>query len=308
MTKKVISIIGPTAVGKTSLAIEIAKKLDTDIVSVDSRQIYKELKIGVARPSDIELAAVKHHLIAHKSIFDTYSAKEFEHEALQIINKIHKKKDTVVLCGGTGLFLNAIRWGMDEMPFITNEVRTKVKEMYEENGLEFIQKKVKSLDPESYEKMDIHNPRRLLRVLEVFYASGEKMSSLKSNKPAERDFEFINIFINRKRENLYARINQRVEDMIEMGLEKEVFQVLQLTNNTNTTLSTVGYNEWIEYYLQISTREQVIEKIKQHSRNYAKRQVTWCNKFYENDLKLMIDGIPKEELVAKILEYAKVSS
>lgn len=308
MTKKVISIIGPTAVGKTSLAIEIAKKLDTEIVSVDSRQIYKELKIGVARPSDIELAAVKHHLIAYKSIFDTYSAKEFEHEALQIINKIHKKKDTVVLCGGTGLFLNAIRWGMDEMPFITNEVRTKVKEMYEENGLEFIQKKVKSLDPESYEKMDIHNPRRLLRVLEVFYASGEKMSSLKSNKPAERDFEFINIFINRKRENLYARINQRVEDMIEMGLEKEVFQVLQLTNNTNTSLSTVGYNEWIEYYLQISTREQVIEKIKQHSRNYAKRQVTWCNKFYENDLKLMIDGIPKEELVAKILEYAKVSS
>lgn len=307
MTKKVISIIGPTAVGKTSLAIELAKKLDAEIISVDSRQIYKELKIGVARPSEIELGMVKHHMIAHKSIFEKYSAKEFEHEAIQLITKLHKKKDIVILCGGTGLFLNALRWGLDEMPFISNDVRTKVKEMYEENGLEFIQKKVKALDPDSYNSMDINNPRRLLRVLEVFYASGEKMSELKTHKHAERNFELYNICINRNRESLYKRINQRVDDMIEAGLEKEVFQVLQSTNNTNTTLSTVGYNEWIEFYLQLSTRDEVIEKIKQHSRNYAKRQITWNNKYYAEDLTIKIDGIPKDDLLAKILDYAQIT-
>jgi tRNA dimethylallyltransferase len=280
-TKKIISISGPTAVGKTSYAIDLALKHHTEIISFDSRQIYKELNIGVARPSNEELQTVTHHFIANKSIQESFTVNDYEKEVLAMIQILFEEKDTLVLCGGTGLYLNAIRFGLDDMPEISNEIRTKVDAEIASQPIEIIQEKVKKIDPESYESMDIFNTRRLQRVLEIFYATGKKWSDFKSFEPKKRPFQIENIVLNRKREELYSRIDQRVDQMIEMGLEREVKSLLPYFHLN--ALNTVGYKEWLPFFENEASKEEVIDKIKQHSRNYAKRQITWFKKFCAND-------------------------
>lgn len=281
MNKKIICVSGPTAVGKTAFAIELAQKHHTEIISFDSRQIYKELNIGVARPSNKELQAVTHHFIANKSIQESFTVNNYEKEVFALIQNLFEEKDTLVLCGGTGLYLNAIRFGLDEMPEITNEIRAKVDTEIASQPIEIIQEKVKKIDPESYKSMDIFNTRRLQRVLEIFYATSKKWSDFKSFEPKKRPFEIENIVLNRKREELYSRIDQRVDQMIEMGLEGEVkglFPYFHLN-----ALNTVGYKEWLPFFENEASKEEVIDKIKQHSRNYAKRQITWFKKFCAKD-------------------------
>jgi tRNA dimethylallyltransferase len=285
-TKKIISISGPTAVGKTSYAIELALKHHTEIISFDSRQIYKELNIGVARPSLEELNTVPHHFIANKSIHESFTVNDYEKEALVLIQKLFEEKDTIVLCGGTGLYLNAIRFGLDDMPEISNEIRAKVDAEIASQPIETIQENVKKIDPESYESMDIFNTRRLQRVLEIFYATGKKWSDFKSFEPKKRPFEIENIILNRPREILYQRIDQRVEQMIEMGLEQEVEQLLPYFHLN--ALNTVGYKEWLPFFENQISKDEVIDKIKQHSRNYAKRQITWFKKYGAQDTWLEI--------------------
>ena len=280
-TKKIISISGPTAVGKTSYAIELALKHNTEIISFDSRQVYQELNIGVARPSLEELNTVPHHFIANKSIHESFTVNDYEKEALALIQKFFEEKDTIVLCGGTGLYLNAIRFGLDDMPEISNEIRTKVDAEIASQPIETIQENVKKIDPESYESMDIFNTRRLQRVLEIFYATGKKWSDFKSFEPKKRPFEIENIVLNRPREMLYQRIDQRVDQMIEMGLEQEVEHLLPYFHLN--ALNTVGYKEWLPFFENQISKDEVIDKIKQHSRNYAKRQITWFKKYGAQD-------------------------
>jgi tRNA dimethylallyltransferase len=280
-TKKIISISGPTAVGKTSYAIDLALKHHTEIISFDSRQIYKELNIGVARPSLEELNTVPHHFIANKSIHESFTVNDYEKEVLALIQKLFEEKDTIILCGGTGLYLNAIRFGLDDMPEISNEIRTKVDAEIAFQPIETIQEKVKKIDPESYESMDIFNTRRLQRVLEIFYATGKKWSDFKSFEPKKRPFQVENIILNRSREMLYQRIDQRVEQMIAMGLEREVKSLLPYFHLN--ALNTVGYKEWLPFFENEASKEEVIDKIKQHSRNYAKRQITWFKKYGAQD-------------------------
>jgi tRNA dimethylallyltransferase len=268
-------------VGKTSYAIDLALKHHTEIISFDSRQIYKELNIGVARPSLEELNIVPHHFIANKSIHKSFTVNDFEIEALELIQTLFKEKDTIILCGGTGLYLNALRFGLDDMPEISNEIRAKVDAEIASQPIETIQENVKKIDPESYKSMDIFNTRRLQRVLEIFYATGKKWSDFKSFEPKKRPFQIENIVLNRKREELYSRIDQRVDQMIEMGLEREVKSLLPYFHLN--ALNTVGYKEWLPFFENEASKEEVIDKIKQHSRNYAKRQITWFKKFCAND-------------------------
>jgi tRNA dimethylallyltransferase len=280
-TKKIISISGPTAVGKTSYAIELALKHHTEIISFDSRQVYQELNIGVARPSLEELNTVPHHFIANKSIHESFTVNDYEKEALILIQKLFKEKDTIVLCGGTGLYLNALRFGLDEMPEISNEIRAKVDAEIASQPIETIQENVKKIDPESYESMDVFNTRRLQRVLEIFYATGKKWSDFKSFEPKKRPFQVENIILNRSREMLYQRIDQRVEQMIAMGMEQEVEHLLPYFHLN--ALNTVGYKEWLPFFENQISKDEVIDKIKQHSRNYAKRQITWFKKYGAQD-------------------------
>ena len=286
MNKKIICVSGPTAVGKTAFAIDLALKHHTEIISFDSRQIYKELNIGVARPSLEELNTVPHHFIANKSIHESFTVNDYEKEALILIQKLFEEKDTIVLCGGTGLYLNAIRFGLDDMPEISNEIRTKVDAEIASQPIETIQENVKKIDPESYESMDVFNTRRLQRVLEIFYATGKKWSDFKSFEPKKRPFQVENIILNRSREILYQRIDQRVEQMIAMGLEQEVEHLLPYFHLN--ALNTVGYKEWLPFFENQISKDEVIDKIKQHSRNYAKRQITWFKKYGAQDTWLEI--------------------
>ena len=286
MNKKIICVSGPTAVGKTAFAIDLALKHNTEIISFDSRQIYKELNIGVARPSLEELNTVPHHFIANKSIHESFTVNDYEKEALVLIQKLFEEKDTIVLCGGTGLYLNALRFGLDDMPEISNEIRAKVDAEIASQPIETIQENVKKIDPESYESMDIFNTRRLQRVLEIFYATGKKWSDFKSFEPKKRPFEIENIVLNRPREILYQRIDQRVDQMIAMGLEQEVEQLLPYFHLN--ALNTVGYKEWLPFFENQISKDEVIDKIKQHSRNYAKRQITWFKKYGAQDTWLEI--------------------
>jgi tRNA dimethylallyltransferase len=286
MNKKIICVSGPTAVGKTAFAIDLALKHNTEIISFDSRQIYKELNIGVARPSLEELNTIPHHFIANKSIHESFTVNDYEKEALVLIQKLFEEKDTIVLCGGTGLYLNALRFGLDDMPEISNEIRAKVDAEIASQPIETIQENVKKIDPESYESMDIFNTRRLQRVLEIFYATGKKWSDFKSFEPKKRPFEIENIVLNRPREILYQRIDQRVDQMIAMGLEQEVEQLLPYFHLN--ALNTVGYKEWLPFFENQISKDEVIDKIKQHSRNYAKRQITWFKKYGAQDTWLEI--------------------
>ena len=270
--KKLIVILGPTAVGKTAHAIQLAQTLGTEIISADSRQIFKELNIGAARPSLEELSAVKHHFIGSASIHEPYSAGQYEREALTKLNELFQQYDSVVCCGGSMMYVDALLQGFDDLPS-DKTVREHWSKRFKEEGIEALQRELEKLDPDYYTQVDIHNPHRLIRALEVCTVAGMPYSSLRKASGIERNFTVEKIGLEMPREQLYDRINSRVLRMMEDGLLEEAralypFKQLQ-------ALNTVGYKELFDYFDGACSIEEAIQKIQQHTRNFAKRQLTW---------------------------------
>ena len=275
--KNLIYIAGPTGVGKTDLSLEIAKKFNTDIVSCDSRQFYKELKIGTSTPSNSQLKEVKHHFIHNKSIHDLYNVGKYEKEAITVINDLFKEKDNLILVGGSGLYADSIMFGIDDFPDVPLDIRNNIIADFKSGGIEIIQNKLKKLDPEYYEEVDLSNFNRIIRALEVIELTGKKFSSQRTKKEKQRVFKSHVLIIESDREKLYKRINNRVDIMIKEGLEEEAFKLKNFKELN--TLNTVGYKEFFSYFDDKLTYTQAVEKIKQNTRNYAKRQITWLKKY-----------------------------
>jgi tRNA dimethylallyltransferase len=274
--KKMIVIAGPTAVGKTAVAIEVARALGTEILSADSRQCYRELNIGVARPSPEELAAVPHHFIASHSIFDELNAAAYEQYGLQVAAKVFETKDTLVVVGGTGLYIKALCEGMDAIPAVPTEIREQLFAEYSQKGLSWLQQEVEAADPAFFKTGEILNPQRMLRALEVVQATGRSILQFRSGAKAERPFDIIRIALELPREELYERINRRVLQMIDAGLEDEARSVYP--HRHLNALQTVGYRELFDYFDERLTRDEAIRDIQTHTRHYAKRQLTWFRK------------------------------
>ena len=274
MSKSIISIVGPTGIGKTDLSIFLAKSLKSEIISADSRQFFKEIPIGTAAPSKNELNQIKHHFIHNKSIKENYSVGEFEMEALSKIKTLHEKYNTLIVVGGSGLYINSILYGLDDFPKIDSKVRMELNKDLKDNGIEFLQNELKNNDALSYSKIDIKNPHRLIRALEIFRGTGSKYSSFINNsKKQKREFKIINIGITADRKIIYERINKRVDNMIEHGLIKEAKMVYK--QKDLNALKTVGYKELFEYLSGKCTLDKAIDEIKKNTRRFAKRQITW---------------------------------
>lgn len=274
--KTLIVLIGPTAIGKTALSIEIAHLLNTEIISADSRQFFKEMYIGTARPGIEEMGGVPHHLVGHISISQEYNVGKFEQEALRIIETIFSKKDCAILTGGSGLYINAVCSGFDELPEVDPKLREELNTAYSTNGLEPLQNRLKELDPEYYEAVDLQNPQRVIRALEVCISSGTTYSGFRKGKTNPRNFNIVKIGLDMDRSKLYERINQRVDEMIKAGLVDEVRSLLPFKDKN--ALQTVGYKELFDYFEGKHSLEHAIELIKQNTRRYAKRQLTWFRK------------------------------
>lgn len=277
--KRLIIVQGPTASGKTSLAIALAKHFQTEIISGDSRQIYKEISIGTAKPTTSELNEIKHHLIDSHSITTELTAASYSIEARKILNKLFETKNEVVLVGGSGMFIDALTFGLDNIE-TSSEIKIGLEKRLETEGLKALVDDVERLDPEFAAVVDKKNPVRIIRALEVIYSSGQKYSAQRKGFKNDLDCEIIRFSIQWEREKLYERINQRVENMFSEGLLDEVKSVLQFRNLKS--LKTVGYKELFDYLDEKMALDEAIEKIKQHSRNYAKRQETWLKRY--NDL------------------------
>ena len=273
MDKHLITIIGPTAIGKTNLAIRIANYFKTEIVSADSRQFYKEMNIGTAKPSNSELNSIKHHLINNKSINDNYNISDYEKDALKAIKSIFNKNDAAILVGGSGLYINTVLYGLNEIPEISDEIRNSLYLDLELKGIKKLQEELKLLDPASYSDIDINNPRRLIRALEVSISTGKSYSSFLKKKKKKRDFNIIVLGINQERSELYNKINTRVDNMIESGLINEVKELYNLKGLN--ALNTIGYREVFNYIEDKYSLDECISEIKKNTRRYAKRQLTW---------------------------------
>ena len=276
-SKKLIYIAGPTGIGKTELSIKIAQKLKTEIISCDSRQFFKELKIGTSPPSLEQLDTVKHHFIHHKSIHDAYNVGKFEKDAINLIDSLFLNYDNLILVGGSGLYADSILYGIDKFPIIPMATKNIINKKYKEKGIEYLQKEIKRLDPEYYGKVDKKNSRRLIRALEVIESSGKSFTSFRKSNNKERIFSKEIITLNCDREILYSKIDKRVDRMIKDGLENEVYRLREFKNLN--TLNTVGYKEFINYFENKISYDEAVEKIKQNTRNYAKRQITWNKKY-----------------------------
>ena len=274
-----IVIVGPTAVGKTAVAIELAKKLQCEVLSADSRQFYQEMSIGTAKPEAEEMDGIPHHFINNLSITEEYSAGKFEAEALEKLSELYQKNKVAILVGGSGLFVNALCFGLDDIPSASVELRNQLNKEYEENGLEALQKKVAEIDPVLYQTVDIFNKQRLLRALEVYTVSGIPLSEFQQKKLPERPFNVVWIGLEMERKALYERINQRVDIMMEKGLLEEV-KKMEPYQHLNP-LKTVGYQEFYDAFTNNTSLIEAVEKVKQNSRRYAKRQLTWFKKNQE---------------------------
>ncbi len=295
--KHLISIIGPTAVGKTSLAIAISKHYKAPILSADSRQFYKEMAIGTAVPSPAELAEAPHHFIQHKSIHESYNVGDFEREAMAFLEHHYKTNDIAILVGGSGLYTDAVCQGLDVFPKVPIEIRSQLNEQHRSQGLEGLQRELAQVDPVSYEQIDCNNPVRVIRALEVYKASGKTFSSFQNQSKPIRPFNVHTIGIEASRDALYERINKRVDLMMEMGLEKEA-QALYPFKTLNA-LKTVGYKELFACIEGEYTPSEAIEEIKKNSRRFAKRQGTWNRK------KTEVFWVPFTEAKEKSLQYLK---
>ncbi len=276
MKKTLIVIIGPTGTGKTNLSIKLAQKFNTSIISSDSRQIYKELKIGTATPTKEELSQAKHYMIANKSIHDYFSAGIYEIEVLKIIEEIFKANDVAILAGGSGMYIDAVCKGIDIQPDIEPQIRQKVINQFKEEGIESLRFDLQRLDSEHYKFVDLNNPQRIMKALEICIQTGKTYTSFLKNKKKERSFNIIKIGLERPREELYERINKRVDIMLEEGLVEEAKQ-LHKHKNLNA-LNTVGYKELFAFFEDEYDLNEAIRLIKRNSRRYAKRQITWHKK------------------------------
>ena len=274
--KTLISISGPTAIGKTRMAIALAKHFNTEILSCDSRQFFKEMHIGTAVPEADELAEVKHHFIQHKSIFTPYSVGDFEREATTLLSELFKQHDVVVMVGGSGLYADALIHGLDSFPTVPEAVRNELKTAYQAQGIPYLQELLSRLDPEHYTRVDKNNPQRMIRALEVCLASGLPYSSFLKQHNTQRDFTTVEIALTAEREVVYQRINSRVEQMLERGLIIEA-QDLYPHRDLNA-LQTVGYRELFSFLSRVYTLDVAIEEIKKNTRRFAKRQYTWLAK------------------------------
>lgn len=276
MTNYLITVIGATAIGKTALSIQLAQHFNTEIISCDSRQFFKEMSIGTAVPSAEELAAATHHFIQNKSILDHYSVGQFEKDALKKLDELFSKNNIVVMVGGSGLYTNAVIEGFDDFPEIDPEIRKKLNKQIEKGELKILQNQLKELDPESYQTIEIENPHRLIRALEICIGTGKPYSSFKNKDKVKRNFIPLKIGLTAEREIMYERINKRVDLMMQEGLLEEV-KTLYPHKELNA-LQTVGYRELFDYFDGKCTLEFAVEEIKKNTRRFAKRQVTWNRK------------------------------
>ncbi|WP_034229461.1 tRNA (adenosine(37)-N6)-dimethylallyltransferase MiaA [Aquimarina pacifica] len=276
MNKYLIVVIGPTAIGKTSLSIQLANHFNCTIVSADSRQFYKEMSIGTAAPDPHELEQAKHLFIQHKSIEEEYTVGDFEKEAISTINELFKTKDYVILVGGSGLYVDAVTKGLDSFPEVNPKIREKLQEEYNNKGISSLQEQLKKLDPIYYQKIDLKNTHRVMRALEVCIASGAPYSSFLNKPKEQRTFKTIKIGITAERSIIYDRINQRVEIMVKEGLIDEVKNLYPY--KSLNALNTVGYKEIFKYMDGEWDLETAISEIKKNTRRFAKRQLTWFRK------------------------------
>ena len=274
-----ITIIGPTAIGKTALSIALAQHFGCDIISCDSRQFFKEMKIGTAVPSDEELAAATHHFIQNKSIFESYSVGDFEQEALAKLDELFKKNNIQIMVGGSGLYVDAVLKGFDDFPDIDDSVRTEINAKYDALGIEYLQEQLQKLDSEYYQKIQtenpqtLQNPQRMKRFVEVCLGTGKPYSSFIGKRKNERNFTPITIGLEADRDIMYDRINQRVDIMLNEGLLEEAKSLYP--NKHLNALQTVGYRELFDYFDGKTTLDFAIEQIKMNTRRFAKRQITW---------------------------------
>lgn len=276
-TKHLIVIVGPTAIGKTSLSIDLAKYYNTEIISADSRQFFKELVIGTAPPSKKEQSIIPHHFVQHISVEEEYNVGKFEKQAIKKIEELFSLKDKLILVGGSGLYINAICDGLDEMPKISSKIRNEIKQQYKNNGINFLLNELKEKDPVFYVQVDKKNPHRLMRALEVIYSANKPFSSFRKRKVKKRNFNIIKVGLQIGDRNiLYNKINDRVDIMIKKGLIEEVESLKKY--RSKNALQTVGYKEIFEYFENKHTLEEAVNKIKLNSRRFAKRQITWFNR------------------------------
>ena len=276
MSSFLINIVGPTAIGKTSLAIELARHYNTEIISSDSRQFFKEMKIGTAVPDAEELAAAKHHFIQFLSVNEKYSVGDFEKDALQKLEELFQENNVVVMVGGSGLYSKAVIEGLDNFPEVDPEIRKNLNTIYREEGIDKLQKQLFMLDPEYYKNADVQNPHRLIRALEICIATGKPFSSFLNQPKTERNFETISIGLDAERKKIYDRINRRVDLMMENGLQEEARKLYPLRHLN--ALNTVGYKELFQFFEGEIDLETAISEIKKNTRRFAKRQLTWYRK------------------------------
>lgn len=288
MKKILIVIAGPTAVGKTALSIDLAKFYDCPVISSDSRQFYKEMSIGTAKPTLEEMQDVPHYFIDNISIQDNYNVGQYEREAIERIEHLFKENQYLILVGGSGLYTNAVLNGVDEFEEIPTEIRESLNTAFQKKGITYLQEELKQKDEVYYNQVDLNNPQRLIRALEVCLHTGKPYSSFRTKTKKERSFQHINLLINTDREKLYERINLRVDKMMQEGLLQEVKELLSYKNLN--ALNTVGYKELFDYFDNKISLDEATEQIKQNTRRYAKRQLTWFNNqgdfetFAPNDL------------------------
>ena len=273
MKKLLVFVVGPTAIGKTSIAIDLATHFNTEIISCDSRQFYKEMNIGTAKPSPNEINKIKHHLIGNISVNKDYNISEFTNDADLILRSILNKKNIAILVGGSGLYIESLIFGIDQVPEVSLDLRNKLNNDLKNNGIKFLQDWLKKIDPELLDKIDIKNPRRVMRALEICLTSKKKYSQIIDKTKKIPKYDFLCIGLDRNRKKLYEAIDKRVDNMVANGLVNEVKSLYKFRKNN--ALNTIGYKEIFEYIEGNDSLENCIEKIKVNSRRYAKRQLTW---------------------------------
>ncbi|KAB2814889.1 tRNA (adenosine(37)-N6)-dimethylallyltransferase MiaA [Phaeocystidibacter luteus] len=297
-TPTVIAVLGPTASGKTEWSIRLAEHFGCHILSCDSRQFYRELNIGVARPTPNELSRAPHHFIADRSIQTPLSAGEYEREALELLASLHADNPVQIVVGGSGLFAKALFEGFDDMPEVDPAIREELNAIAANEGVEPLAQRLQELDPIHAVKVDLQNPQRVIRALEICIQTGKPYSEFRTGLKAERPFKIIKVAPDWERELLYQRINSRVDIMVEAGLEAEAQSVYAYRETT--ALQTVGYREWFDHFDGAISRDEAIDKIKQNSRNYAKRQLTWNRKesglllYKPEEYDVMLDSIQQK--------------
>lgn len=300
--KTLIVLIGPTGVGKTDLSIKIAEKYNSPIISADSRQLYSELKIGTAAPTEEYLKRIKHYFVGTLKLTDYYSAAQYESDVMELLETLFKTHDTILLTGGSMMYVDAICKGIDDIPTVDNETRKMMMEKYENEGLERLCSELKLLDPEYYSIVDLKNPKRIIHALEICYMTGRTYTSFRTGNKKQRPFEIIKIGLYRDREELYERINRRVDIMINEGLIDEVKSVYKYKELNS--LNTVGYKEIIQYLDGNWTLDYAIEKIKQNSRIYSRKQMTW----FKRDNEINWFNPDNEDDIIEFIEKTRTSA